>query len=172
MLDLTGKVALVMGCGRWPTVGAMGGHWRCCSRGRVRVRVPIWRRCTQETARLVRMKRRTCEVTACDATRSDQVAGRRGAVSAPGRIDILVNNVGAAAARRPGGYGRGRGTRIQVNLKSGRTSLQARHCAHAQPGGGAIVNGARWPAALHRQCRRQAYAAPGMGCCTSRTPRR
>ena len=144
MLDLTEKVALVMGC------GAVADGW-----GKGRATAVLLARQgakvfgtdlslpnAQETERLIREEGGSCHVTACDATQSSQVAEAVAqCVERFGRLDILVNNVGVS---QPGGPVEMDeavwDAQIDVNLKSAYLS-----CKHAIPhmrrqGGGAIVN--------------------------------
>ena len=97
VLDLTGKVALVMGCGAVAD-GWGNGRATAVLLARQGARVfgtDLALPHAQETARLVRSEGGTCEVMACDATRSDQVADAVAqCVERFGRIDILVNNAG------------------------------------------------------------------------------
>ncbi|ADU99057.1 SDR family oxidoreductase [Alicycliphilus denitrificans] len=144
VLDLTGKVALVMGCGAVAD-GWGNGRATAVLLARQGARVfgtDLALPHAQETARLVRSEGGTCEVMACDATRSDQVADAVAqCVERFGRIDILVNNVGVSQPGGPVDMDEDVwDAQIQVNLKS--AYLSCKHViAHMRSqGGGAIVN--------------------------------
>ncbi len=144
MLDLSGKVALVMGC------GAVADGW-----GNGRATATLFARQgarvfgtdlhlghARETQRLNRDEGHEIDVMACDATDGDAVRAAVDACRARhGRIDILVNNVGMS---QPGGpvdmTEAVWDAQMEVNLKSAFLA-----CKHVIPvmrehGGGAIVN--------------------------------
>ncbi|WP_240939330.1 SDR family NAD(P)-dependent oxidoreductase [Diaphorobacter sp. HDW4A] len=144
MLDLTGKVALVMGC------GAVADGW-----GNGRATAVLFARQgakvfgtdlvlanAEETRRIITEEGGQAHVEACDSTRSDQVAKTVQACMARfGRIDILVNNVGLSQPGGPVDMDEAVwDAQMQVNLKSAFLC-----CKYVIPhmraqGGGAIVN--------------------------------
>ncbi len=144
MLDLTGKVALVMGC------GAVADGW-----GNGRATAVLFARQgakifgtdlvlanAQETQRIITQEGGTVHVEACDSTLSDQVAKTvEACIERFGRIDILVNNVGLSQPGGPVDMDEAVwDAQMQVNLKSAFLC-----CKYVIPhmrtqGGGSIVN--------------------------------
>ena len=144
MLDLSNKVALVMGCG---AVAKGWGNGRATAvllarQGAKVYGTDISLGQAQETRELIAQEGGECHVSTCDVTQSDQVAATvADCIQRFGRIDILVNNVGVS---QPGGpvdmSEETWDAQIQVNLKGAFLTLK-----HVIPhmrgqGGGAIVN--------------------------------
>lgn len=144
MLDLTGKVALVMGCG---AVADGWGNGRATATLLARQGAKVFGTDlklvnAQETQRVVRGEGHDVEVVTCDATRSEDVAQAvQRCVALHGRIDILINNVGVS---QPGGpvdmAEEVWDAQMQVNLKS--AFLACKHVIPVmrQNGGGSIVS--------------------------------
>lgn len=144
MLDLTGKVALVMGCG---AVAQGWGNGRATAvllarQGAVVYGTDLSLEQAQETQRLIAQEGGQCHVQACDVTRSDQVAQVvTDCIARHGRIDILVNNVGLSQPGGPVDMDEAVwDMQMQVNLKGAFLA-----CKHVIPhmrtqGRGAIVN--------------------------------
>ena len=144
MLDLTGKVALVMGCG---AVAQGWGNGRATAVLLARQGAKVYGTDlslaqAEETQRLVAQEGGTCHVDACDVTRAEQVERVvADCIERFGRIDILVNNVGLSQPGGPVDMDEAVwDAQLQVNLKG--TFLS---CKHVIPhmrvqGGGAIVN--------------------------------
>lgn len=144
MLDLTGKVALVMGCG---AVADGWGNGRATAvllarQGAKVFGTDLVLANAQQTQRLIEEEGGVAHVEACDSTRSDQVAKIVAAcIERFGRIDILVNNVGMS---QPGGPVDMEeavwDAQMNVNLKSAFLCCKYVIPHMREQGGGAIVN--------------------------------
>ena len=144
MLDLKGKVALVMGCG---AVADGWGNGRATAvllarQGAKVFGTDLVLANAEATRALVVAEGGEAEVQACDATQSAQVEQAVAAcIQCFGRIDILVNNVGVSQPGGPVDMDEAVwDAQIQVNLKSAFLG-----CKHVIPhmraqGGGAIVS--------------------------------
>ncbi|MDO5624561.1 MAG: SDR family NAD(P)-dependent oxidoreductase [Pseudomonadota bacterium] len=144
MLNLSGKVALVMGCG---AVASGWGNGRATSvllarQGAAVYGTDLKLENAQETCRLIEAEGHQAMVAACDSTNAEQVRQVvESCMAAFGRIDILVNNVGLS---QPGGpvdmEEQTWDAQMQVNLKSAFLG-----CKHVLPimkrqGSGSVVN--------------------------------
>lgn len=144
MLDLKGKVALVMGCG---AVADGWGNGRATAVLMARQGAQVFGTDlvlsnAEQTRQLIEQEGGTAHVLACDATRADDVHRTvQACIERFGRIDILVNNVGLSQPGGPVDMDEAVwDAQMQVNLKSAFLS-----CKHVIPhmraqGGGAIVN--------------------------------
>src|SRR4051812_12661268 len=100
MLSLDGKVAFISGAG---SVGEGWGNGKATAAllARQGARVygtDIRQEAAEETCGIIRQDGGTCEVPACDMTRSADVqATVADCLAKFGRIDILINNVGGSA---------------------------------------------------------------------------
>lgn len=144
MLDLTGKVALVMGCG---AVDRGWGNGRATAVLMARQGAKVFGTDLRlehalETRELITAEGFEADVVACDSTSAEQV-GRavEACMARHGHIDILVNNVGWSL---PGGPidmdEEAWDAQLQVNLKCAFLT-----CKHVLPimqrqGGGSIIN--------------------------------
>lgn len=144
MLDLKGKVALVMGCG---AVAKGWGNGRATAVLMARQGASVFGTDlhldhANETRDLIVAEGFDADVIACDSTQSEQVARAvQACMARHGRIDILVNNVGLS---QPGGPVDMEeavwDAQMQVNLKGAFLG-----CKHVLPimqrqGGGSVVN--------------------------------
>ncbi|WP_353234211.1 SDR family NAD(P)-dependent oxidoreductase [Diaphorobacter ruginosibacter] len=144
MLDLNGKVALVMGCG---AVADGWGNGRATAvllarRGAKVFGTDVVAASAEETRRLITQEGGESQVMQCDATQSIQVEQVVDAcLQRFGCIDILVNNVGVSQPGGPVDMDEAVwDAQMQVNLKSAFLG-----CKYVIPhmrtqGGGAIVN--------------------------------
>jgi len=144
VLDLKGKVALVMGCG---AVADGWGNGRATAVLMARQGAQVFGTDlvlpnAEQTRQLIEQEGGTAHVQACDATRADDVHKTvQACIERFGRIDILVNNVGLSQPGGPVDMDEAVwDAQMQVNLKSAFLS-----CKHVIPhmraqGGGAIVN--------------------------------
>lgn len=144
MLDLHGKIAVVMGCGS-SGPGWGNGKATAVLLARQGARVVGTDRsleAAEETMRIIQGEGGACAVQACDATKAEEVAALiRGTAELAGRVDILVNNVGQS---EPGGP-----VDMTEEVWSAQFQLNATTaflgCKYAIPimerqGGGVIVN--------------------------------
>jgi len=144
MLDLNGKVALIMGCG---AVAEGWGNGRATAMLMARQGARIFGtdlhlQHAVRTRELIVAEGFDADVVACDSTRAEQVEDTvRACLSRHGRIDILVNNVGLSQPGGPIDMDEAVwDAQMQVNLKGAFLA-----CKHVLPimkkqGGGAIVN--------------------------------
>ncbi len=144
MLDMTNKVALVMGCG---AVADGWGNGRTIAvlfarQGAQVFGTDLKLSAAQATLDLIASEGGQAEVLACDVTQSAQVAQAVAACIARfGRIDVLVNNVGLSQPGGPADMDEAVwDAQMDVNLKSAFLT-----CKHVIPGmrarrSGAIVN--------------------------------
>ncbi len=144
MLDLTGKVALVMGCG---AVANGWGNGRATAtllarQGAQVFGTDISSANASETKRVMAQEGLDIEIQTCDSTQSQQVQQAvESCIKRFGRIDILVNNVGFSQPGGPVNMDEAVwDSQIQVNLKSAFLSckyvlpwMQAQHS-------GSIIN--------------------------------
>ena len=169
MLDFTGKVAFVTGCG---SVGPGWGNGKATAvllarRGAKVFGTDIVLQAAEETRAIIEKEGGTCVVRACDMTQSDQVkAAVDACVEQFGRIDVLVNNVGGSAPGDPVSMSEELwDAQIDHNLKTAFLG-----CKHVLPvmekqGSGAIVNISSVAALSHQVGGRVnvAYAAAKSG---------
>lgn len=144
MLDLNGKVALIMGCGA-VAEGWGNGRATAMLMARQGARVfgtDLHLAHAMRTRELIAAEGFDAEVVACDSTSAAQVERAvQACLSRHGRIDILVNNVGLSQPGGPVDMDEAVwDAQMQVNLKG--TFLA---CKHVLPimkkqGGGAVVN--------------------------------
>ncbi|CAN5447988.1 glucose 1-dehydrogenase [soil metagenome] len=144
MLDLTGKVALVMGCG---AVAEGWGNGRATSvllarQGARLYGTDLHAANAQRTGELIAEAGREAYVRACDVTVAAEVEQVvEDCVARFGRIDILINNVGLS---QPGGpvdmTEAVWDQQLEINLKG--TFLACKHVIPVMQvqGGGSIVN--------------------------------
>lgn len=144
MLDLTGKVGLVMGCG---SVASGWGNGRAAAVLLARQGAKVYGTDlhlpnAQVTEEAITREGGTCVVAACDSTSAEQVQRVvQDCIGRFGRIDILVNNVGLS---QPGGpvdmTEEVWDAQLQVNLKGAFLT-----CKHVLPimqrqGSGSVIN--------------------------------
>jgi NAD(P)-dependent dehydrogenase (short-subunit alcohol dehydrogenase family) len=144
VLDLKGKVALVMGCG---AVGEGWGNGRATAvlfarQGAQVYGTDLRLAAAQATQAIIASEGGEAEVAACDVTQSDQVERAvADCIARFGRIDVLVNNVGLSQPGGPVDMDEAVwDAQMDVNLKSAFLT-----CKHVIPGmrargSGAIVN--------------------------------
>lgn len=144
MLDLTGKVALVMGCG---SVAEGWGNGRATAALLARQGARVYGtdlklENAQVTQKAVEAEGHAIHVEACDVTRAEEVFRVvDDCLARFGRIDILVNNVGLS---QPGGpvdmAEEVWDQQLQVNLKGAFLSCKRVIPIMQKQGGGSIVN--------------------------------
>ena len=141
---LSGKVALVTGCG---SAGPGWGNGKAIAalyarEGASVMGCDIRFEAAYETCEVIRAEGNTCEVMAVDVSKADQVeAFVEKAVASFGGVDILVNNVGTVAVGGPVEYPEEMWRRdLDVNITS--MFLTAKYALpHMEKrGGGAVVN--------------------------------
>lgn len=144
MLDLTGKVALVLGCG---AVADGWGNGRATTvllarQGATVLGTDLVLPHAENTLECIRNEGKQASVMACDATDSSQVrAAVKHCVQQHGRIDILVNNVGVSMRGGPEDMDEETwNAQLQVNLTSAFLSCKYVIPHMRDQGGGAIVN--------------------------------
>ncbi|NLD67782.1 MAG: SDR family oxidoreductase [Limnobacter sp.] len=144
MLDLSGKVALVMGCG---SVAEGWGNGRASAallaRQHARVYGTDLELANAElTRRMIEAEGNEIHVERCDVTRAAEVNRIvDDCVSRFGRIDILVNNVGLSQPGGPVDMDEAVWDRqLEVNLKGAFLACKRVIPIMAQQGGGSIVN--------------------------------
>lgn len=144
MLNLQGKVALVMGCG---AVAEGWGNGRATATLLARQGAQVYgtdlhTSHAENTRDLVRKEGGTIEVAACDVTQADQVNRVvDDCIQRFGRIDILVNNVGLS---QPGGpvdmLESVWDSQLEVNLKGAFLACKRVLPLMQQQGGGSVIN--------------------------------
>lgn len=144
MLDLTGKVALIMGCG---SVAEGWGNGRATATLMARQGAKVYGTDlvlahAQNTQQIIAKEGHECFVTDCDVTKADQVKQVvDDCISRYGRIDILVNNVGLS---QPGGpvdmTEEVWDQQLQVNLKGTFLACKLVIPLMEKQGGGSIIN--------------------------------
>lgn len=144
MLDLKGKVALVMGCG---SVAEGWGNGRAIATLMARQGAKVYGtdlilENAQNTQTIIREEGHDCFVTSCDVTKADDV--KRvidDCMTKYGRIDILVNNVGLS---QPGGpvdmTEEVWDEQLQINLKGTFLACKWVIPIMEKQGGGSIIN--------------------------------
>ncbi|OAA58497.1 NAD(P)-binding domain protein [Niveomyces insectorum RCEF 264] len=158
--DLKGKVALVLGIGQAPIPGAKGDDkddscwgngaaiaWMLAHNGVHLFGCDIDLAAAEHTVARVRAAHpgARVDVVRADVTQAADVNALVDAcMAAHGRIDILVNNVGATAAGDPASLPEAVwDAQINLNLKSVYLSMHAvMPILERQPGGGVVVNNA------------------------------
>lgn len=144
MLNLTGKIALIMGCG---AVAQGWGNGRASAVLMARQGAEVFGtdlniENARETARLIEEEGKVATVTHCDCTNADSVAKAVAAcMETYGRIDILMNNVGMSQPGSPVDMAEDVwDSQVEINLKGAFLA-----CKHVIPimqaqGGGSIIN--------------------------------
>ncbi|KAL2106856.1 hypothetical protein VUR80DRAFT_6109 [Thermomyces stellatus] len=152
--DLRGKVALVLGIGQartgsetadsWGNGAAIA--WMLAHNGAKIFGCDIDLSAAEQTVSRLRQAHpcATCDVVRADVTSADDVQKTVDAcVAKHGRIDVLVNNVGATAAGDPVSLSEAAwDAQINLNLKSVYLSLKAVLPIMEKQGSGAVVNNA------------------------------
>lgn len=144
MLDLHGKVALVMGCG---AVAEGWGNGRASAVLLARQGASIYGtdlklENAQATLKILQDEGAQAVVSACDSTVAEEVNAAVDACMAQyGRIDILVNNVGVSQPGSPVEMEEAVwDQQIDVNLKSAYLSLKKVLPIMEAQGGGSVIN--------------------------------
>lgn len=144
MLELHGKVALVMGCG---AVADGWGNGRAAAVLLARQGAKIYGtdlklENAQATLKILQEEGAQAVVSACDSTVSEKVNAAVDACMAHyGRIDILVNNVGVSQPGSPVEMDEAVwDQQIDVNLKSAFLSMKRVLPIMEAQGGGSIIN--------------------------------
>ncbi len=144
MLDLNGKVALVMGCG---AVGKGWGNGRASAALLARQGATVYGTdlnlgAAQDTLQIIDGEGGRAMVTACDVTEAEDV--RRvvdDCMACYGHIDILVNNVGVSQAGGPVDMTEEVwDEQIEVNLKGAFLACKLVLPHMKRQGGGSVVN--------------------------------
>lgn len=144
MLDLSGKIALVMGCG---AVASGWGNGRATAVLLARQGAKVYGTdlsvdAATETKGLIEAEGGYCVVEACDVTSSAQVERCvQDCLARFGKIDILVNNVGLSQPGGPVDMDESVwDSQIQVNLKGAFLTMKHVIPAMVKQGGGSIIN--------------------------------
>lgn len=144
MLDLQGKVALIMGCG---AVAQGWGNGRATAMLMARQGARVFGtdlvlENAKETQRVLAQEGYEADVVACDSTNAEQVRQTVEACMARhGRIDILVNNVGLSQPGGPVDMDEAVwDAQMQVNLKGAFLTCKYVLPIMKRQGGGAVVN--------------------------------
>lgn len=144
MLNLQGKVALIMGCGA-VAKGWGNGRATAVLMARQGARVfgtDLVLENAQETRNVIAAEGFEADVVACDSTKAEQVRQAVDACMARhGRIDILVNNVGLSQPGGPVDMDEAVwDAQMQVNLKGAFLTCKYVLPIMKKQGGGAVVN--------------------------------
>jgi len=144
LLNLTGKVAIVTGCGSfapgWGNGKAIATLF--ARQGATVIGVDLSLEAAQETQKIIEGENHSLHVQACDVTKADQFNALVGScLDRFGRNDILVNNVGRCEPGNPATMDEATwDQQIELNLKSVYLGCKAVLPIMERQQGGSLIN--------------------------------